>query len=94
MPIIRTVDLSARSRLQKPRPDSLAPYREAVDRLAGPGVIELTPDEGETLRKLKLLVSRAAREAGKAVVYGETPEGTLLVWLKASRRQPRRTQPE
>lgn len=86
MAIIRTVDLSARSRLQKPRIGTLVSYCEVITRLTGSSGIELTLEEGKTLLGLKLLVSRAAREAGKTVAYRETDEGTLLVRLKEAKR--------
>lgn len=94
MVVIRTVELSARARLRQARPDSRAPYREAIARLAGNRVLELTPDEGESLRKLKLMVSRSAGEVGREIAYGETIEGTLLVWPASIKRRPRRAHVE
>jgi len=65
-----------------------APYREAIANLGTDRALELEPDEGETLRKLKLLVRRAAKEVGRAVQYGESDEGTLLVWLAGPTTRP------
>ena len=68
------------------------PIREAITALRGDDMIELEPDERETLRHVKLVARRAAREASQEVEYGETEQGTLLVWLgqRQRRRRPRR----
>ena len=50
---------------------------------------ELEPDEGETLRKLKGAVTLAAKEVNRAVGYGESESGTLLVWLEERQRKAR-----
>ena len=83
MPRITTVDLDARNRLAKRAPayDARAPYREAIANLKSDRALELQPDEGETIRQLKLVVNRAAKEAGRDVKYGETDEGSLVVWV-------------
>jgi hypothetical protein len=90
MATIRIVDLSARARLRKSHRDSQAAYREAIAKLSGDRVLELTPDAGESLRTLKLNVSRAATAVHRAVQYGVTPEGTLVVWPASIKRRPRR----
>ena len=69
------------------------PYRQAIRALEGDATVELVPDEGESIRKLRLFTSRAAKEAGRNVKYGETQEGSLLVWLaeqEATRQKRRR----
>jgi hypothetical protein len=76
----------ARSRLAKraPRDAEREPIRQAIRELGGDQTLELILDEGESMRKLKLLASRAAKEAG-----------TLLVWLADApngRRRRRRKQ--
>jgi len=83
MPSIRNVELDARNRLAKRAPayDARAPYREAIANLMDARLIEIVPDEGETLRRLKLLVSRAAKEVCRDTKYGETDKGSLVVWL-------------
>jgi hypothetical protein len=83
MPNIRTVDLDAKYRVVKRSPayNARAPYREAIANLKDDRALELEPDEDETVRRLKLLVSRAAKEVGRDVNYGESDEGTLVVWL-------------
>ncbi len=90
MATIRIVDLGARARLCNGRPDNRAPYREAIAKLSGDHVLELTPDAGESLRQLQLNVSRAATAVHRAVQYGVTPEGTLVVWPASIKRRPRR----
>src|SRR5947207_11935917 len=94
MPQITTVGLEARDRLRKRTRgyDARAPYREAIANLTDDRALELEPDEGETLRKLKLNVARAAKEANRQVAYGESDSGTLLVWLEEPRKPRRRRQ--
>ncbi len=80
---IRQAGPTARARLAK-HGRSYAerePYRQAILGLAGDATVELIPDAGESLRKLKTLTSRAAREVGTAVKYGKTTDGSLLIWL-------------
>jgi hypothetical protein len=68
-----------------------APIREAITKLRGEDAIELTPDADETLRQVKVIASRAAKDVGREIQYGESDEGTLLVWLaEPSRRRRRR----
>jgi len=52
-------------------------------------MIELEPDAGESMRRLKVNVSRAAKEVSRPVEYGETETGTLLVWLRDRPKQTR-----
>lgn len=52
--------------------------------------IELSPDEGESLRKLKLNLARAAKEVGRNINYGETTENTIIAWLAEGDAAPRR----
>jgi hypothetical protein len=92
MPRIATVDLAeARNRLRGRAPghDARAPYREAIANLSGDHMLELEPDDGETMRGLKLNVNRAAKEVNRQVGYGESEEGTLLVWLETKPRKTR-----
>lgn len=55
-------------------------YRENLTKLSEGKVLEIQPEGEETLRKLKVNVRRAANELNIPVSYGETSEGTLLVW--------------
>ena len=95
MPQFTTVDLAevknrlrGRSRGRAAR----APYREAIANLSANHLLELEPDDGETMRGLKLNVTRAAKEVDRQVRYGESDEGTLLVWLETKPRKARRPQ--
>jgi hypothetical protein len=95
VPLIRTLDLAeARNRVRgrSAGESARAPFREAIAHLAGDRVLELTPDAGESMRAMKLNVTRAAREVGHLVAYGVSEEGTLLVWLEQPKRRrgPRR----
>jgi hypothetical protein len=58
-------------------------------------MLELEPDAGESMRALKLTVTRAAMEINRKVRYGESESGTLLVWLESGtrRRSPRSQRP-
>ena len=85
MPRISEVGRDARARLKSAgRPHPRAPYIEALDALEGDRTLEITPDEGETLRMIRGSLTRAAKEVGKGIKSGETQEGTLLVWLAES----------
>ena len=88
---ISTVGPEARERLQNIGKGYLerAPYREAINNLSDDEMLELEPDDGETMRRLKLIARRAANEVGRDVQYGETEQGSLLVWI-AEPKQPRR----
>ena len=93
MPQITTIDLDQamrRVRRGQPRADDRAPIREAIANLTAERMIELEPDEGESLRKIKLAVNRAAKEVNRAVAHGESESGTLLVWLESRPRRTRR----
>jgi hypothetical protein len=65
-------------------------YRDNLGRLAGGQTWEIEPEQGETLRKIKVNVRRAANELNMNMRYGETPEGTLLVWSEPASHTPRR----
>lgn len=89
---IRQVDPSAKARLKHRTKgfDERAPYRSAVTELRRENMMELEPETGETLRKIKLNLSRAAKEVGRAITYGETQEDTVLVWLADADGAPRK----
>ncbi len=65
---VRQAGPEARARLAKHGRGYLErePYRQAILGLAGDATVELIPDEGESLQRLKLLTGRAAQEVGKA----------------------------
>lgn len=64
-----------------------APIREAIAALKGEDTIELEREKHETLRQVKVVARRAAKEVGLEIQYGETEEDTLLVWLAQPRRR-------
>jgi hypothetical protein len=88
---ISTVGPEAKERLQQTSKgyQERAPYREALTGMVGDQMFELEPESGETLRKLKVVIRRAAGEAGRDIQYGETDQGTLLIWI-AEPTQPKR----
>jgi hypothetical protein len=67
-----------------------APYRDAIASLDNGQILELEPDEGETMRRVKLIARRAANEAGKEIQYGETEQGSLLLWIAEPKQLRRR----
>ncbi len=87
---VRQAGPEARARLAKQGRgySEREPYRQAILALVGDATVELVPDESETIRKLRLLTNRAAKEVGRDVKYGETQEGSLLIWL-ANQEAPR-----
>jgi hypothetical protein len=69
-------------------------YRDNLTGLGEGQYRELQPEGDETLRKLKVNVRRAANELGINIRYGETAQGTLLVWSEPAReRSGRRGRP-
>ena len=54
-------------------------------------LLALLPDEGDSIRALKVQVSRAAKAAGRAddILYGENTAGELEVWLREKPKQTR-----
>lgn len=95
MPRISQADKNARTRLKQRAGsvDTRAPFREAIAGLEGDGVLEIRAEGQETMRGLKLNVTRAARDLNVDVTYGETVDGTLLAWRRSDigrrRRRPR-----
>jgi hypothetical protein len=100
---ISQVGPEARGRVIPKGPGSKAyqlrtPIREAIAALGPEDTLEFEPDAGETLRQLKVMTRRAGKEAGKEIQYGESEQGSLLVWLGEStqrrRRRGRTAEPE
>jgi len=62
-----------------------------LESLSSDSVLALTPDEGDSMRALKVQVSRAANVAGRKdeVLYGENTNGELEVWLRDKPKQTR-----
>lgn len=79
----REVDISAKQRVKQRTKgyQEREPFRQAVSNLTTDKVIEIAPENGESLRKLKLNVARAAKEVTRNVSYGETTDNTIIVWL-------------
>jgi hypothetical protein len=57
-----------------------------------PDALEYDPDEGESLRKLRVRVTKAANSQDVKITHRETARGTLLVFKPPTegRRAPRR----
>jgi hypothetical protein len=66
------------------------PYRDAISKINGEEHIEVEPEGSETLRKLKLIMRRSAREIGQEIDYGVTEQDTLLVWIAQPKVRRRR----
>jgi hypothetical protein len=95
MPRITVIEaMTARARIKSRNPHNAerAPLRDAIARMTTERMLEFELDAGESLRKLKLDVRRAAREVGRDIEQGESESGSLLVWLgtPAKARAPRK----
>ena len=91
MPVFKEVGPEARQRLKRTNkgyPDRQV-YRDVLSQLGDGKDIEVQPEAGETIRRIKVNVRRAANELSMDIVYGETADGTLLVWRQDSRRRRR-----
>jgi hypothetical protein len=66
------------------------PLVSQIEELTGDDLLVLEPDDGESLRAVKVQVARAANRAGRKdqVQYGES-DGKLEVWLRDRPRQKR-----
>jgi len=64
-----------------PKWDSLVPDIKEMDKSS---LLVLTPDEGDSMRALKVQVARAAKAAGRKddVLYGVNSNDELEVWLR------------
>ena len=62
-----------------------------LEELTRDDLLVLQPDADESVRALKVQVSRAATKAGKKddILYGENAQGQLEVWLRERPRQKR-----
>jgi len=79
----REVDVSAKQRVKQRTKgyQEREPFRQAIANLTPDKAIELAPEGGESLRKIKLNVARASKEVGRNVSYGETTDNMIVVWL-------------
>ena len=80
---IREVDVSAKQRVKQRTKgyQEREPFRQAVQNLSADKAIELAPEPGESLRKLKLNLARASKEVQRNIAYGETGDNMIVVWL-------------
>jgi hypothetical protein len=87
-PISQKTAVSATANKKPPKWQSLV---SELEELTGESILALTPDEGDTMRALKVQVARAAKAAGRQddVLYGENPSGELEVWLRDRPKQKR-----
>ena len=96
MPVFREAGPEARQRLLQTSKgfQQRQVYRDNLGKLTEGKYWEIQPERDETIRKLKVNVRRAANELSMNVRYGETSDGTLLVWIEAAReRSGRRGRP-
>src|SRR3954468_9209213 len=99
MPIFNVAAPDAKLRLVKQSKgfQHRAVYRDHLAQLSDGMSWEIQPEDDETVRKLKVNVRRAANELDLNIRYGDTAEGTLLVWKEApserkgSRGRPRKS---
>jgi hypothetical protein len=62
-----------------------------LEDMTADNMLALKPDEGDSMRALKVQVSRAAKAAGRQddILYGENQSGELEVWLRDRPKQKR-----
>jgi hypothetical protein len=62
-----------------------------LESLSTDNVLALTPDDGDSMRALKVQVSRAAKAAGRQdqILYGVNNDDELEVWLREKPKQTR-----
>ena len=62
-----------------------------LESLSSDSVLALTPDDGDSMRALKVQVSRAAKAAGRQdeILYGVNTNDELEVWLRDKPKQTR-----
>ena len=92
MPVFTEVGPEARERLvRKSRGyQDCSAYREMLSQVGGGRMMEVRPEDGEGVRKLKVNVRRAANEMKlEDIQYGETEDGALLVWAEQRPRRAR-----
>lgn len=83
MPAISKVDPKSIELLPEKRELLREPYLDALKELAQTKEpVLFRPAEGETLRKLRVNLTRAANDLDMKVVSRETRDGALVVYLK------------
>src|SRR3954470_23044951 len=62
-----------------------------LEELTRDSILALTPDEGDSMRALKVQVARAAKAAGRQddIQYGVNASNELEVWLRDRPKQKR-----
>ena len=67
------------------------PLVSQLEEMAADDLLAFRPDDGESMRALKVQVSRAANRAGRKdrIQYGENDNGELEVWLRDRPKQKR-----
>jgi hypothetical protein len=90
VPIFKEVDSEARGRLARTSKgyQERQVYREHLNQLGDDRLWEIQPDQDNSLRRIKVNVRRAGNELDLPLGYGETTEGTLLVWREEVSVQP------
>src|SRR4051795_12990180 len=83
----RTVTITTASK-KPPKWQSLV---SELEELSVDSVLALTPDEGDSMRALKVQVSRAAKAAGRTdeILYGVNASDELEVYLRDKPKQTR-----
>lgn len=94
MPVFHEVGPDARQRVMRTSKgyQQRQVFRDQLSKLSDTRLVEIEPQDGESLRKLKVNVRRAANEMKINVEYGESENGTLIVWAEPA-REPRRRGP-
>jgi hypothetical protein len=89
MPVFREAGPDAKQRLLKTSKgfQQRQIYRDNLSKLGEGKIWEVQTEGDETVRKLKVNIRRAANELNMNVRYGETADGTLLVWGEAAREK-------
>jgi len=87
-PISAKTVTSATASKKPPKWQSLISELEELSR---DGMLALKPDEGDSMRALKVQVARAAKAAGRQdeILYGQNENGELEVWLRDKPKQRR-----
>lgn len=55
------------------------PYRQVLREMTDGQVLVVTPDEGESLRAIKLRLAKAAKEVDRAIKYNDSADGQTLI---------------
>src|SRR3954464_12277374 len=86
MPKISVEGIEARNEAKKVSKghEERAELRAAIANLSADQTLRLSPSDGESKRKLKMMTGRAAKEINLDIKYGESETGDLLVWLTTS----------